>query len=208
MVEYLFFIFKGENMGKWMNRLLAPSGGQDLADHVATEDIARLVDATVGDAEREHLLRHINRCQRCYDILHYTIGENPFDAAERAGAKPWWKRPTFYAIAASIALFFIISGQLVYRHWSREPGIVTATLELDQNLIDILLDDSALQISRGARLDRLLDALQQRGVPVKTVNLAVLAKPYYQKKSLFGPKEFLHIRIEARVAYLEVRESQ
>jgi hypothetical protein len=36
----------------------------------------------------------------------------------------------------------------------------------------------------------------------------LLSKPYYQKKSLFGPKEVLHIRIENKVAYLEVKEKE
>jgi hypothetical protein len=49
-------------------------------------------------------------------------------------------------------------------------------------------------------------ALQQKGLQVKALNLVLLTKPYYQKKSLFGPKEVLHIRIEKKVAYLEVKE--
>jgi hypothetical protein len=36
----------------------------------------------------------------------------------------------------------------------------------------------------------------------------LLSKPYYQKKSLFGPKEVLNIRIEKKLAYLEVKEKE
>lgn len=195
-------------MGKWVKRVLGPADGQDSPDHVATEDMARLADGAVHDSERERLLRHINRCRRCYDILHLSIEGNPFAAEQSSGSTAWWRRRAVYALAASIILVFIISGQLVYRHWTRDTGIASATLELDQQIIDILMEDSALQIGQSPRLRRLLDAFRRRGVPVEAIQLAVLSKPYYQKKDLFGPKEYLHIRIEDNVAYLEVTEHQ
>ncbi len=195
-------------MGKWINRILVPSNGQDASAHIAPEDMARLVDAAVDDTERERLLQHINRCRRCYDILQHSIEGNPFAGTKRSDASVWWKRRTVYALAASILLIFIISGQLVYRHWTRDTGIVSATLDLDHQLIDILLEDSALQIEQSPRLSRLLSALRQRGVPVDRIQLAVLSKPYYQKKDIFSPPEYLHIRIEDNVAYLEVKEGK
>ena len=193
-------------MGKWMKQILLPANGQDASDHIATEDLARLVDGDVNDAERERLFQHINRCRRCYAILHQSIEDNPFATTQRPAASAWWKNRAVYALAASILLVFIISGQFVYRHWTRDAGIVSATLDLDQQLIDILLEDSALQIGQSPRLNRLLDAFRQRGVPVDTIRLAVLSKPYYQTKDIFGPKEYLRIRIENNVAYLEVIE--
>jgi hypothetical protein len=81
-----------------------------------------------------------------------------------------------------------------------------ASLDLDQALKDILLEDDALKWEKKERVNRLLTALQQRGLEVKDLNLVLLSKPYYQKKSLFGPKEVLHIRIDNKVAYLEVKE--
>jgi hypothetical protein len=77
---------------------------------------------------------------------------------------------------------------------------------LDQGLKDILLEDDVLKWEKKERVHRLLTALQQRGLAVKDLNLVLLSKPYYQKKSLFGPKEVLKIRIEGKVAYLEVKE--
>jgi hypothetical protein len=195
-------------MGKWMNRILVPAGDNEDSDHIAPEDMARLVDAAVDNTERVRLFQHINRCRRCYDILQHSIEGNPFDGAKRPVASVWWKRRTIYALAASILLVFIISGQLVYRHWTRDTGIVAATLDLDQQLIDILLEDSAQQFGQSPRLSRLLSALGQRGVPVDGIQLAVLSKPYYQKKDIFGPPEYLHIRIEDNVAYLEVKEAK
>ncbi|CAB1057485.1 hypothetical protein D1BOALGB6SA_2238 [Olavius sp. associated proteobacterium Delta 1] len=196
-------------MGKWINKSLEPSVSPDSpvsVNHVEIGDLARLADGTVDNDERERLLRHINRCQRCYEILHHTLKDAPSAASVSHADGPWWKTKAAYALAASIILIFIISGQLAYKYWSHIPKVISATLDLDQNLKDILLEDDALRFGKGARLNRLLAALQQTGLPVKDLNLAVLSKPYYQKKSLFGPAEVLHIRIENGVAYLEVQE--
>ena len=196
-------------MSKWVKKSLEPSESPDLpddVDHAAIEDLARLADGAVEDGERRRLLRHINRCQRCYEILHHTLKDTAGAGSAKPAGGPWWKTKAAYALAASIILVFVISGQLAYKYLSRVPQSISATLDLDQNLKDILLEDDGLQISKGARLSRLQAALQQKGLPVKNLNLAVLSKPYYQKKSLFGPTEVLHIRIENEVAYLEVQE--
>lgn len=198
-------------MGKWIKRILEPSAAPNWPvseNHVEIEDIARLADGTVDDDERERLLGHINLCQRCYEILHHTLKDASFATSVKPAAGPWWKTKAAYALAASIILIFIISGQFAYRHWSRVPQVISATLVLDQNLKDILLEDDALQFGQGARLNRLLAVLQQTGLPLKDLDLVVLKKPYYQKKSLFGPGEVLHIRIENGVAYLEVRAEE
>jgi hypothetical protein len=113
-----------------------------------------------------------------------------------------------YALAASILLIFIIGGHLVSKYRTQQSQVISAILNLDQELKDILLEDSALQWNSVERIDRLVAALQQKGLPIETVNRVVLSKPYYQTKSLFGPKETLHIRIEDNVAYLEVKETE
>ena len=112
----------------------------------------------------------------------------------------------FYALAVSILLVLLIGGPLAIKHWTQGPAVITASLDLDQDFKDILLEDDTLKWEKKERLNRLLAAMQQRGLAVKELNLALLSKPYYQKKSLFGPKEVLHIRIENKVAYLEVKE--
>jgi len=195
-------------MGKWINKSLEPSVSPDAVDHVEIEDIARLADGTIDKDERERLFRHINRCQRCYQILHHTLKDVTFATSLNPAAGPWWKTKAAIALAASIILVFAISGQLAYKFWSRAPEVISATLDLVQELKEILLEDDGLRIGKGARLNRLLAALQQKGLQVNDLNLAVLSKPYYQKKSLFGPREVLHIRIENGVAYLEVQERE
>ena len=112
----------------------------------------------------------------------------------------------FYALAASILLVLLIAGPLAIKHWTQRPRVILASLDLDQGLKDILLEDDALKWEKKERVRRLLTALQQRGLAVKDLNLVLLSKPYYQKKSLFGPEEVLHIRIDKNVAYLEVEE--
>jgi hypothetical protein len=197
-------------MGKWVKKSLEPPQSEDSpvsANHVAIEDLARLADGTVEDGEREHLFRHINRCHRCYEILNHTLIDiSAARSAVPAGGPPWWKTKAAYALAASIILVFAVCGQLAHKYWSRVPRAISATVDLDQKLKDILLEDDGLQFGKGARLSRLVAALRQKGLPVKNLNLAVLSKPYYQKKSLFGPREVLHIRIENEVAYLEIKE--
>jgi len=196
-------------MGKWAKKSLEPSVSSDSTasgNHVAIEDIARVADGTVEDGERERLLRHINDCQPCYEILHHTLKDVSKTSFAQPAGGSWWKTKTAYALAASIVLLFVISGQLAYKYWNRVPQVISATLDLDQDLKDILLENDGLRFGKGARLSRLLAALQQKGLAVKDLNSAVLAKPYYQKKSLFGPREVLHVRIENGIAYLEVQE--
>jgi hypothetical protein len=196
-------------MIKWIKKSLEPTVTPNTPDpdnHVEIEDIARLADGTVTKNERERLFRHINRCQRCYEILHHTLKDTSLAVSVKSAAEPWWKSKVAYALAASIVLIIIFSAQVAYKYWYRVPGVISATLELDQNLKDILLEDDALQFGKGLRLNRLLAILQQSGLPVKDLNLVVLKKPYYQKKSLFGPREVLQIRIENGIAYLEVNE--
>lgn len=193
-------------MGNLINKSLEPSISPNSENHVAIEHIARLADGTVDEDERERLFHHINRCQRCYEILNHTLKDAALVTSEQSAAASWWRSKAAYALAASIILIFIISGQVAYKYWNRVPGVISATLELDQNLKDILLEDDALRFGEGARLNRLLAVLQQSGLPIKDLNLVVFTKRYYQKKSLFGPREVLHIRIENGIAYLEVQE--
>jgi hypothetical protein len=197
-------------MSKWINKSLEPTVSPDSGydDHIEIEDIARLADGTVGLAESARFTRHLNRCQRCYEILQETLKDLSLETPVQMVSDPMWKRKTFYALAASIILVFIVGGQLVFKYWIEHPQVVSAALDLDQELKDILMEDDALQWGKGSRFNRLVAVLHKKGLQFKDINLVVLAKPYYQKKSMFGPKEVLHIRIEGEVAYLEVKEKK
>ena len=193
-------------MGKWMNKTLNPSVEPESEDHLHIEDLARLAEGAVDVAERQHLIAHLNRCQRCYQILQETLVDVSADASVQPVSVPWWKTRMFYALAVSILLILLIGGPLAIKYWTQPPAIIMASLDLDQGLKDILLEDDTLKWGKKERLNRLLAALKQRGLAVKELDLVLLSKPYYQKKSLFGPKEVLHIRIDDKVAYLEVKE--
>ena len=197
-------------MNKWLNKSLEPiqSPDFDSDDHIGIENLARLADGTVSRAENERFTRHLNHCQRCYDILQETIKDLSLDKSVQTGTYPLWKRKTLYALAASVILVLLVGGQLVFKYWFQHPQVISAAVALDQELKDILMEDDALRWEKGARLDRLVAALHKKGHEFNDLNLVVLTRPYYQKKSLFGPKEILHIRVENKVAYLEVKSEE
>jgi len=194
-------------MGKWLNKSIEPTSPPESEEHIAIEDLARLAEGTVAETERQQFIDHLNRCQRCYEILQETLTDVSVQISMRTVPSPWWKTKTVaFALAASIILVFIIGGQLVFKNWMQQSRIISTTLNLDQPLKDILLEDDALRWENAVRIKRLVAILQQSGVKVKQLNLVLLSAPYYQKKSMFGPPEVLHVRIEGDVAYLRVTE--
>ena len=198
-------------MSKWINKSLEPIESPDVAsdDHIEIEDLARMAEGNVSRAENERFTIHLNRCPRCYDILRETLSDFSRESSTRPAMDPaplsLWKRKTFYALAASVILVFLVGGQLIFKFVFQHPQIISAAVDLDQDLKDILMEDESLRWEKGPRLDRFVAALQKKGHVFKDLNLVVLARPYYQKKSLFGPQEILHIRVEGKVAYLEVK---
>jgi len=189
-----------------MYRIIQPTFAPESENHIDIEDMARLADGTVDKAERQHLIHHLNRCQRCYEILQKTLKEVSADNLLPTAFSSRWKSKTAYAIIAFMLLILIIGGRLVIKFRDEHPPIILTTLDLDQQLKDILLENNALKWEKAERINRLVAALQQKGLQVKKLDLVVLSKPYYQKKSLFGPKEVLHIRVENNVAYLQVKQ--
>jgi hypothetical protein len=195
-------------MGKWLNKILKPADSAESVNHADLEDLARLVDGTLDSAERKRLLRHLNRCGKCYEILQETLKEVSGETSGKQAPTAWRKRKSLYALAASILIIFIIGGQLVNKFRTQPSPSILAKLTLDQELKDILLENNVLQWKSVERMERLISVLHKKGLQIKQFDLVVLSKPYYQTKSLFGPEEILHIRIENNVAYLEVKEIQ
>jgi hypothetical protein len=195
-------------MGKWLNNTLKPTDSVESKNHADLEDLARMVEGTLDSAERNRLLRHLNRCGKCYEILQETLKDVSNETSDKPAPTAWWKRKSVYAMAASFLLIVIIGGQFVYKFRTQQFPVLSAKLTIDQELKDILMEDNALQWKNVERIERLISALHKKGLQLKQFNLVVLSKPYYQTKSLFGPEEILHIRIENNVAYLEVKEIQ
>ena len=193
-------------MGKWLDKTLNPTDPTDSENHADLEDLARLAEGRLDRAERKRVLSHLNHCGKCYEILQETLKDLSTETIDEPAPASWWKRKSVYALAASIIMIFIIGGQLMYKFRIQQTQITSAELILDQELKDILLEDSGLQWNNVERIERLISALDKKGINLKQFNRVVLAKPYYQTKSLFGPEEILHIRIKDKVAYLEVSE--
>ena len=193
-------------MGKWLHNILKPTDAAESKHHAELEDLALLVQGQLAGEKRKHVIRHLNRCGKCYEILQQTLKDIP--AAKNAKPDPviWWKRKSFYAVAASILLIFIIGGQLIDTYRTRPSRVISAELTLDQELKDILLENNKLLWKNAARIERLVSAFHKQGLHLKQIHRVVLSKPYYQTKSLFGPKEMLRIRIEDNVAYLDVKK--
>ena len=195
-------------MVKWLNKTLRPTDSAESESHPDLEDIALLAEGRLDGPERKRLLSHLNRCGKCYEILQETLKEVSIETSGQPAPTAWWKRKSLYALAASIILVFVISGQLINKFWTQPTPITSAKLILDQELKDILLEDSALQWNNVKRIERLISTLHKKGLQVKQFNRVILSRPYYQTKSLFGPEETLHIRIEDGVAYLAVEEGK
>ncbi len=190
-------------MGPWTGRILTPGGREENEAHIDPEDIARLAEGRVPDGERRRLVRHLNRCAACYEMLSETLPHVPLEASA-----PWWKNRAVYALAASLVLVVLIGGNLMQRYGGDSAGLIVASLTVDGDLRHILMENDALYWPEGDRLDRLGALLRQRGMKVKTLKGAVLSTAYTPTKSMFGPKETLKVRIEQGIAYLEVVEEE
>ncbi|MGD8990685.1 MAG: hypothetical protein PVI00_04440 [Desulfobacterales bacterium] len=193
-------------MGKWLNKILKPTDSAESKHHPDLEDLALLVEGRRAGAERKRILRHLNRCGKCYEILQETLKDTHATTKAKTNPVIWWKRKSVYAVAASILMILILGGQLIDKYRTQPSRIFSVKLTLDQELKEILLENNDLQWKNSARIERLLSALNKKGFQLKHFNHVVLSKPYYQTKSPFGPREILHIRIEDDVAYLEIHE--
>lgn len=193
-------------MGKWLNKILKPTDPAESQHHADLEDLALLVEGRLAGADHKSILRHLNRCEKCYEILQETLKDASAEGSQKPDPTVWWKRKSVYAVAASIIMIFIIGGQLVEKYRTQHAKVISAKLILDQELKDILLENNDLHWKNAARIERLVTAFHKKGLSVKKISRVVLSKPYYQTKSLFGPKEILRIRIENNVAYLEIQE--
>ena len=193
-------------MGKWLTRILKPTDSLESNHHSDLEDLARLVEGTLDGAARKRILGHLNRCEKCYGILQETLKDASAEGSQKPDYHVWWKRKSVYAVAASIIMIFIMGGQLIEKYRTQHSQLISAKLILNQELKNILLENNDLQWENAARIERLVSAFHKKGLALKPFNRVVLSKPYYQAKSLFGPREILRIRIEDNVAYLEVQE--
>ncbi len=191
-------------MGKWMKRILDSDERSEIESHVSPEDLACFVEGGIQGKKRVDVIRHINQCQRCYDILDGSMADLDAEASKTR------KKPRFlYALAASIFLAVCIGGGLFYYNQQfAPPRVIMASLSLDQDLSSVLLENESTRWQKAERITRLLEILRKKGVEVKTLTAVVQTAPYFARKDLFGPEETLHVRIENGVAHLRIEESK
>lgn len=191
-------------MGTWMKKIAAPEQLPDAGKHIPLEDIARLAEGTIEGSLREKLFFHLNRCPDCSSILQETLRDMASDAVHQSPSAGRWYRMKLYAVAASI-IFAVFAGGGYYKYYLVRHGLVNASVALDDDFRDLLVEDSSLSFS-GSRAARFADLLSRQGVQVKGLQKVVLSKAYAATKSssFFHKKESLKIRIEGGIAYVEV----
>ena len=70
-------------MGKWLHNVLTPTDPSESGPHADVEDLARLVEGNLAGDERKSLLRHLNQCGQCNQILQETIKDNQQQTPQR-----------------------------------------------------------------------------------------------------------------------------
>ena len=190
-----------------MSFILKSEEYPDAGEHIDPETLARLAEGRIEKQERANCIKHLNRCQSCYDILQQTLTD-----LGRESPLPWKRSRPSYALAAGIILVLLIGGGILFRSLQGPTPVVIASLVMDQDLKAVLLEDKSLTWEKGNRVNRLAALLRDRGVNVKVLDKVILASPYKGKKGLsrdlFAPREILKVRIEGDTAYIEVAEEK
>lgn len=99
------------------------------------ERLAALADGRVSNEERDVLLRHVNRCEDCYEILvdtlKYASSVSALPASDTSARSPAldrpWKWAAGLAIAAGILLVLLIPVTTLIL-WPSEPPLTAAAL--------------------------------------------------------------------------------
>lgn len=174
-------------MGKWIREVLEPGSPEE--PHIPLEDLAGLTEGALKGDKRLQSLAHVNRCSECYEILQQTLQDLP------ALEKPKSRLLSWYAMAASFLLLLAVGSGIYYS--VHGPGqVMTASLELDNDLRNVLLGAKAGVWQDQDKVESLTEILREHGLKLEDVKQVALAKPYYPTKSLFGPKEILQITFE------------
>ncbi len=193
-------------MGKWMNKILTSESPHSQGDHIPLENLAQLIDGEVDQKERDGYINHLNTCEECYELLTETLKGMPEKDLKKKKDSIWSGR-TIYAIAASIILVCIIGGNF-FLNLNRPPQLLVASITLDQDLKDILLENESIVWEKEERIDRLTAMLRSKGVKIEELNRVELDSPYFQGKDPFGKNEILKNRVEKGVAYLVVIQKE
>jgi len=192
-------------MGKWIKKVLLSDELTISDDHIPIEDIAGLIDGRLDSKKREQYIKHLNNCTRCYDLCEETISDlsNPL-FKEKKNSK--WSGRFLYAMAASIIVAVMI-GSGVYINHMKGLNIITASINLDQQFKNIILENESLSWQEPERIERFALLLQAKGIKAESLKGIKLKTRYYQNKALFSPEEIMKVKIKNGVAYIEIVET-
>ena len=189
-------------MGKWIKKVLLSDKVTISDDHIPVEKMAALIDGRLDIQKREQYIKHLNNCTRCYDLCEETMTDlsNPL-LKEKKDSK--WSGRSLYAMAASIIVAVMI-GSGVYINHIKTLNIVTASINLDRQFKNIILENKSLSWQEPDRIRRFALLLQDRGIKAEHLKGVKLKTRYYQSKALFAPKEIMKVKIKNQVAYIEI----
>ncbi len=193
-----------------MNKILLPehdaSGEQvDPGDHIPVDTLSQIIDGTIDPGEKEVCLEHLNTCPLCYEVFSETLKSMPDEMFGKEKSSPWTGK-VFYALAASVLLVLIAGG--VFMKLKPSGPFLMASITLDQEIRDVLLENETLVWKDHARISRLETLLRARGLDIDDIDRVVLDAPYFQSKGLTGQDEILRIAVENGVAHIRVMKKE
>ncbi|CCK80698.1 anti-sigma factor [Desulfobacula toluolica] len=197
-------------MNKWIKKIfasykenLSPPADCDITD----EEMAAFIDGRIYDADRDKIIYHLNRCQKCSDLLDNTLTDLELENSKIKKTHMGRMKP-LYSLAASILLMIIVGGGLFYNHSRKigNPDILNFTILLDSEIKALLLENSEVKWHTPARIQNLQSILQSKGMEVGELNGVVMESAYFKTKSFFKVEEEVVIRIEKGIAYIKVKK--
>ncbi|WP_321419114.1 zf-HC2 domain-containing protein [uncultured Desulfobacter sp.] len=204
-------------MGKWIKTIVAEykeSHGESCAHGISPQEMAAFIDGRLDQAQRQKVIHHLNRCQKCSDILDMALmgqAENSQrDREDIHGEQPalGGKFKPLYSLAASILLMVMIgSGLYHYGPWNgTSPGEMSVTLFMDGRVKELLMENNNTRWESQARIKGLATLLSEHGIKAGTLKGVVMDTPYVAQKSFFAEDEEVVITIKDGIAYLEVKK--
>jgi len=191
-----------------IKKILQPQK-QSAGPHPDTDILASFLDGKLDSDARRDVVEHLVACPDCYEIAQQSLGDLDAEKANVKKKLTAGKRTRRFAIAASL-IFCLVVGSGLWLKVGFKPekaGVMTASVEVDRQLRDFLLEDEDL-VWTGEKADRFRQLLEQRGVELARSDTVMLASLYdpYQAKGLKKVKELLVIHVEDGVVHIKIKK--
>jgi hypothetical protein len=92
-------------VSRLLKAILRPHNGDPAGGHLSDEDLASLAEGAARGDERERLVSHVNRCERCFRVLSETLANLE---ETQAKTEKWWSRRSGRIIAAAASLIMVV----------------------------------------------------------------------------------------------------